>query len=155
MITIRQIFTEEMFNYYNKTMILSDLAFIACYDTYKALSELTKSEYFGPFFSDSLSFINSYSFSERLNEILKNPPEFITSICVADIANVDLINEFYTTSDLKLISNNKLIILLNHFDLLEKLTNFNKTYYFLLRIAASLAKIEISKELENRGISIT
>ena len=33
-------FTEEMFNYYNETNILSDLAFIACYDTYKALSEL-------------------------------------------------------------------------------------------------------------------
>lgn len=154
MITIRQIFTEEMFKHYNETNILSNLAFIACYDTYKALSELTKSQYFGPFFSDSLLFINSYSFSERLNEILENPPEFTNSISVNEIADIELIEQFYTDEDLKLISNNKLLTLLNHFDLIMGLTDFNKKYYHLLRIASQMAIFELSNELEERGITI-
>lgn len=154
MITVRQIFTEEMFKHYNETNILSDLAFIACYDTYKTLSELTKSEYFGPFFTDSLLFINSYSFSERLSEILQNPPEFTNSITISEIADSELIEQFYTNEDLKLISNNKLIILFNHFDLIMGLTDFNKKYYHLLRMAAHMAIIELSNELEERGISI-
>lgn len=153
MISIRQIFTEEMLKNFNEGAEFLDIEYIAYYDTVFTLKELTKSIYFGSFywhFSALLTDINLY----KINHILQDPPEFTNSIFVNEIADIELIKQFYTDEDLKLISNNKLLVLLNHFDLLMGLTDFNKKYYHLLRIAAQMAIVEISNELDERGITL-
>lgn len=131
MITVRKIYTKEMQNVFNETGVLSDEALITYLDTHQALIELLKAPIFSSLIPSLYSWSSSYGLTEREKRTIFEigEPELI----ISETPPIELIERISSGDEELTLSHEEVINLLNFCSDVLNLTDFDPTYFFLLR----------------------